>query len=677
MKKILTLFFLLTVSAETLLAFYHIQVDGIWYDVYLEDQTAMVTHENHGEYSGDIVIPDSVTYDGIVCRVTSIGWGAFLECRDLTSVDIPETVLSIGDYAFSGCVGLSSIEIPNSVTSIGEYAFYGCNGLTSITIPESVTSIGTSAFLECSSLPVVDNIRYADTYLVEAIDKTLSSYTIKEGTRWIGFAAFYGCSEATSIEIPSSMIGIDKQAFYANFSLQQLTIPKNVTSLGEQAFGHCRSIETIMVEDGNEIYECPEGSNAIIHKESGTLYLGCKNTIVPQGVKHIGNNAFMGCSGLLDIDLPEGLLSIGDWSFFWCEGLTNIVIPEGVTSIGWGAFEGCTGLESVTIPNSVTQIEPSAFSVCPNIMTPIYNEHIFFKMPQLYSGSYEIPDGIEIIAGSSFWSCDQLTDITIPNSVTIIGHSAFGYCSGLTSIELPESLITIEDQSFLHCTGLISVIIPDSVTYIGINAFGECTSLEYIYIPGSVTEIGYEVFCGCDNLVDIVVDSTNTVYDSRNKCKAVVRTRSNSISAGCKKTTIPENIVSIETKAFKDCYYLEKIEIPQSVKEIGEEAFDECTGLTSIACHAVTPPTCCSQSFNSVNRSIPVYVPDESISAYQSAQQWCEFTQILPLSSMPQDLEMVNGGTRNTREIQKLIRQGNMYILTNDQTYTINGQLAQ
>lgn len=104
------------------------------------------------EYSGIVVIPASVTYNGNTYSVTSIDSFAFHVCTALTSVVIPNSVTSIGLNAFSGCTGLTSIVIPNSVTSIEYGAFWGCIGLTSMEIPNSVTSIGAYAFYDSTGL---------------------------------------------------------------------------------------------------------------------------------------------------------------------------------------------------------------------------------------------------------------------------------------------------------------------------------------------------------------------------------------------------------------------------------------------------------------------------------------------------------------------------------------------
>ena len=143
--------------------------------------------------------------------------------------------------------GRGVLKFRNSVTSIGKGAFLGCSSLTSITIPESVTEIKDGAFSGCNSLPVIDNIRYADTYLIEAVDKSLTSYSIKEGTRFIGSWAFARCSNLKSITTPNSVTSIGESAFRGCSSLTSITIPNSVTSIGWYAFYGCSSLTNITI----------------------------------------------------------------------------------------------------------------------------------------------------------------------------------------------------------------------------------------------------------------------------------------------------------------------------------------------------------------------------------------------------------------------------------------------
>lgn len=153
MKKLI-LFTILVITAVVANA-YDFEVDGIYYNISGNNE-AIVTYDvidkSNSNYSGDIAIPQSVTYNGTIYSVTSIGFAAFSDCSGLTSIEIPNSVTSIGYAAFQDCTGLTSIAIPNSVTSIGAHAFNGCTGLMSIDIPNSVTSIGAYSFSSCTGL---------------------------------------------------------------------------------------------------------------------------------------------------------------------------------------------------------------------------------------------------------------------------------------------------------------------------------------------------------------------------------------------------------------------------------------------------------------------------------------------------------------------------------------------
>ena len=186
---------------------YSFQTGGIYYNITSStDLTVEVTYKGtnyiqySNEYTGDVTIPESVSYGGKTYSVTSIDY-AFYKCSGLTSVTIPNSVTSIGYSAFYGCSGLTSVTIGNSVTSIGDYAFYSCSGLTSVTIPNSVTSIGDFAFYYCSGL---------------------TSVTIGNSVTSIGNCAFEGCTDLKSITIPNSVTSIGNYAFYNCTGLTEL-----------------------------------------------------------------------------------------------------------------------------------------------------------------------------------------------------------------------------------------------------------------------------------------------------------------------------------------------------------------------------------------------------------------------------------------------------------------------
>lgn len=247
--------------------------------------------------------------------------------------------------------------------------------------------------------------------------------------------------------------------------------------------------------------------------------------------------------------------------------IKSVVIGDGVTSIGEYAFYGCSNLYSVELPNGITNIGNFAFGWCCNLISIV------------------LPNGISSISNYMFQSCSKLTSITIPNSVTSIKSFAFSHCSKLSLIVIPNSVIVLGNYAFNDCTSLTSITIPNSVTVIYDGAFLGCTGLTSIEIPNGVAGIGKYVFDGCSNLSEIIVDSENKAYCSKD---GVLYSKDESVLAkypegkGGAEYVIPNTVNRICASAFLNCASLNRIEIPNGVKNIEYQAFACCTNLSLI-----------------------------------------------------------------------------------------------
>ena len=281
------------------------------------------------------------------------------------------------------------ITFDKEITKIGDYAFYNRSSLTSITIPKSVTTVGDYAFEGCNSLPIIDNVRYAGSYLIGTVNKSITSCTIVNGTRFIGNYAFKDCNSLTSVIIPDSVTTIGRSAFSGCSSLTSVTIPDSVTTIGWSPFSHCSSLQEFNGDFASEDGRC----------------------IIIEGVLESFASA-----GLTEYTIPDSVTSIGISAFSYCSSLTSVTIPDSVTTIGNYAFYNCSSLTSVTIPDSVTEIGEWAFAECYSLT------------------SVTIPDSVTSIRNYAFAYCSNLTSVTIPDSVTEIGDKAFYYCESLTSV---------------------------------------------------------------------------------------------------------------------------------------------------------------------------------------------------------------------------------------------------
>ena len=536
-----------------------------------------------------ITIPNSVTSIGerafygcsalksitIPESVTSIGYGAFQGCSALTSITIPNSVTSIGDWAFYECISLTSVTIPSSVTSIGSLAFGGCISLSSITIPDGVTSIRELVFVGCNSLPIENNLRYADKYLVGAVDKTLSTYSIKEGTKWIGDQAFVGCSAFTSITIPNSVTNIEYSAFYGCSSIDTVYIKATQPPLlGGNSFYNVSPFICYIPLGTLEDYKASDWAKYVsqfveieypVDPTWQITYTSSDgNIIMPYRTYVFGanliSNKYSDGQGILTFDGP--VRSIGEYAFYGCSSLTSITIPESVTSIGEHAFAFCSSLDSITIPNNVTSIGKYAFSYCSSLNSII------------------IPSSVAVIEKEAFYNCSSLISLKI-NATTPpdLGDDAFRLCSRLSAIYIPDNTLSAYQQAWGNEYAFVNnetslrihVEVPGTLDDLIFDAGIRPALVAKLTLTGTLSDDDFTSMHDMNFLVEVDMSGiTNTTGVNFQEKKNLI------------KIILPTNLKSIEENAFSLCSSLTSVTMGNSITSIGRNAFNICSSLTSI-----------------------------------------------------------------------------------------------
>lgn len=530
-----------------------------------------------------VSLPDSIT---------SIGYRAFGNSKQLKSIKLPRKLKKIESATFVGCTKLSEVQFNTKLTMIERFAFSNCVSLKRAILPESVHTIGSRAFEKCYKLNAV------------SLGKKLNR---------IGENAFYRDYALKSIRIPSQVIKIEDEAFRQCEALVKVSFDSGRTKIGDGVFQQCTKLKKAVLP--KDIRNIPEST-----------FAGCTKltkVVLPKKVALIKRNAFRDCKSLKTIKLNTKLYAIGDYAFAQ-SGLKRISLNQNMQFIGNGAFmrtkirkftltskitfignrvfADCKKLKTISIPSSVKGINPGAFNNCINLQSirvSSGNKYYCSEAGILYdkgkkkliqyplhkkSKSFSTPGGLKEIRARAFSGNPFLENVTI--SAYVIGDHAFFDMKKLKSVTIVNGAGKVDNYAFGMCRSLRTVALPDSVTYIGRQAFAG-TSIGRLHIPSKLTRIGENAFYNCNKL---------TAFDGGRGAKYAVSDGvlyNNSMTVLIKYPSkksnkifvVPNSVRKVKWRAFDNVSKLVKLEFGTNLRTLEYYSIHNVKKLKSIIFH--------------------------------------------------------------------------------------------
>ena len=483
MKKLLVSlvlsFFVLASKAE------YFTVDGIYYYTIDEERVGVgIESEWDSEnskmiyhyYTGSLTIPSSVTYNEKTYKVTRVYlWG----CSELTSISLPSTLEEIQEGGFSDCSQLTQITLPESLKKIGGFAFQSCDNIKEITIPASVQEIGQDAF----TLSGVEKLVIKDLAAWCSVKKP-GGFISSNNTK-----VFLNEEEIKDLVIPDGVTIIEPNTFNGFKSIETVTVPADVDSIGNNAFLGCTNITKVTAHDVASWCGIHFGNTMIL--QNGTVMMLSNPVCISQ-------NLYIGNERLTELIIPEGVEEIGYSAFSRCLGITKVSLPSTLKKVGADAFADCTDIQIANITSLQDYCSIDFGNPGANPFQDYMMHRAFTWM--LINGDYirdkeflNIPEGLTEIKPSTFAKVDNNSSVIIPASVSKIGSYAF----------------------YTSVNNLNKVFINGHISYMGEYAFGNCPYIGTLYVddanPDSIPENAFYNYYHPSNNVTLGVD-----YNYRN-----------------------------------------------------------------------------------------------------------------------------------------------------------------
>lgn len=565
---------------------YDFSVSNIYYNINDKTLTAEVTYADntYNSYSGQVVIPATVTYNSKVYNVAAVGENAFRDCSGLTKVTFGSNVEKIGKRAFLNCSGLTAVTITEGVAEIGDYAFAQCGVLKTVTLNNATPlQVGNGAFMRCSTLK----------YMKWQSCQTLEG---RGGLASVGTNAFAQCTSLVSIQLPGVLEHLGTTIFDGCTKLT------NITVTTDQPLA--LSGDPFALDGSVTIYVPSSGQSGV----SASLY-----------------QSAMGWRNYHIVELP--------YSFLDNDGYTYLK-----TSATTVALAGSQSSPSViVVRNSITGYNGENYYV-----TSISDRA--FKGTTITTLNTSNAIRFKAIGTESFAECANLATVTIPEGVTSIGERAFASCTALKTIKVPSTLRTVSNGAFDGCTSLKTVTLLLGVSTLSENAFAHCTSLTSLSLPSSITCVEPNALKGSTALKKILVDANNPYYVSVEGVLYELKygeeyepEQANELSKlafyPASKTGevlyIPPGVTEIKAAAVQNVSQLKKVAIPPTTTVFGANCFDgtpievinyRCTKPTNAGTSGITA---------TLKTNATLQVPVGTVNAYKALSAWKGFKTII------------------------------------------------
>lgn len=559
-----------------------------------------VVSENISLYPNVLSVSENLAYTPIYATATTnnspdftvrnegeiVGYSVALGTCEDTIVVIPESyegkpVTEITANGFENNTTITQVMLPNSLTTINQYAFSGCSALTKITIPENVTLLDKYAYKDTVALT---ELNFNATEMADFI----SSYNYvfyNSGRDGSGIKVTFG---ANVKQIPTYLFAPYSytEEYYPRVKSVEFEEGSVCTRIGNTAFYYCMDLQS---------FEFPESLTTI---EGTGAFVGCKslneikfNSVNLNDLSSSGGIFYNSCQNTTEVNVVIGkdVRRIPGYFFAWCNYITSITFEEGnqLEEIGIGAFMCSAGFETLALPSTVTTFGTNPFRGCTSLTLTFEGNESYYL------------DGDCIIDSTTSTVIIGLGS-NIPSNLNI-GTSAFERMTNITSVELTGTT-SIADNAFFLCGALESVVFTDDLISIGTGAFSNCNALTIINIPKNVKTIGKNAFSAtnittinfnAENMDDLT--SSNYPFSAAGMNgsgitvtigKNVTKIPAYLFEGGPKVTSVvfedDSQCTSIGTFAFANNPNLTSIEIPENVTTIERRAFVECKALTEI-----------------------------------------------------------------------------------------------